>query len=249
MLRAVICDWNRTLLRDEYEIEFFRGLARCAARNFLGGLNLTRLYRLWGAKKRCEALYRRTTGVREAFQKGTFETILELMNRAVIKGFPTEKLDRYLLDYAAEAQYRLDHRLLNPLVKAQRERGVLLGIISSGCDIAIMQTLRASSCSFDIVRANCFQRNGDQIEAFALDIYENKLGVLRAILTEKKLEPEVVMYIGDDWQDEACLRAVRFPVVSFFADPKSRIALKKEVGAYAPHDAEEFDRYLNEALA
>lgn len=244
-----MCDWNRTLFEDEYEIEFFRGLAQRAAKNFFAGLELARLLRLWRAKKRCEAMYRHITGTSAVIQKETLEGILDIMNRAVIGGLATEVLDKYLLSYAAEAKHRLDQRLLRPLRVLRERYAVLLGIISSGCDVAIMQTLTVGGCPFDFVKANQFRRNGSRVEVFKLEVYDNKKELLQAALAERGIEPSATMYIGDDWQDVECLSFVRFPVVSFLAHPETRISLKREVNAYAPDSEEAFTRYLERVLS
>jgi phosphoserine phosphatase len=171
------------------------------------------------------------------------------MNQTVINGLPGKVLERYLPTYAVGAKYRLDQRLLRPLKKVREQHGLLLGIISSGCDIAIMQTLKAAGYPFDFVKANCFHQNGSRVEAFTLEIYDNKSEVLKTVLAEREIESSSVMYIGDDWQDQECLRAVRFPVVSFFAHPDTRICLKKELNVYAPETEENFEQYLQKALA
>ncbi len=248
MLKAVVCDWNRTLFEDEYEIEFFRGLAQRAARNFLTRWKLAKLFRLWQAKKRCEAIYRRVAGVPLVNQKAALIEVLEILNRAVIDGLPNGVLDNYLPDYAVEARCRLDQRLLRPLRQARERHGLLLGIISSGCDTAIKRTLTVGGFSFDFVKANEFDRNGRRVGAFRLQIYDNKAEILRTFLAERGIESSAVMYIGDDFQDEECMRMVRFPVVSFLAHPENRLSLQKGVNAYAPDSEEEFDRYLREAL-
>lgn len=249
MLKAVICDWNRTLFEDEYEIEFFRGLARRAARQFLAEFDLARLLRLWRAKKRCEALYKQVAGPSVAIQRETLARILDIMNRAAISGLETKVLDKYLPVYAAEAKHRLDQRLLRPLRRLRQQYPVLLGIISSGCDVAIMQTLTAGGCPFDFVKANRFQGNGSWVEAFELEVYDNKKALLQTTLTERGIDPKATMYIGDDWQDMECLGSVRFPVVSFLARPETRDSLKREVNAYAPGSEEDFAGYLEGTLS
>lgn len=251
MLRAVICDWNRTLFGDEYEIEFFLGLAKRAAMTSFAGLKLTQLYRLWKAKKRCEARCQQLVlGAPIGIQRAALlEEIVNLMNQVLVRGLPNEVLNRYIPNYATEARKRLDQKLLRPLKRVREEHGVLLGIISSGCDVAIKETLAADGYQFDFVRANYFQRDGDTLRAFKLEIFDNKLEVLKVALLERKIKLDNVMYIGDDWQDHECLQAVRFPIISFLARAEVRADFQRTLNAFVPNTEEEFERCLCKALA
>jgi len=83
VLRLVICDWNRTLFEDEYEIEFFRGLAKQAARTFVKNFSFGKLYRLWQARRQCEIMYRVVNGSTKKLSRDTFIKIISVLNRDI----------------------------------------------------------------------------------------------------------------------------------------------------------------------
>ena len=247
MIAAVICDWNRTLFEDHYELEFFKGVLRLAAKVSLKELRLRNLHNLWKTSRRCEAIFQNALRLRKpaAIQKKLLVEALESINQVAINKLPYDVFNKYLLEYAITARDRLDYRVLRPLMKIRQKHGVLLGIISSGCDVAIMETLKVGGCFFDLVKANYFEHENGKLKAFKLNIYDNKLKVLRAVLEEKTVELSRTVYIGDDWQDEECLRAVQFPVVSFLAPHKIRVAFQEMFNAYAPNSEEELEQWLH----
>ena len=249
MLKTVICDWNRTLFEDEFETEFFRGLASYVTENSLKNFKLGKLFRLWNAKKRCESLHRQILKSKRIAPEQTIEEILDILNRTIIRGLSVVALDKYLIIYAEEARKRLAQELLRPLRNIREQYQVLLGILSSGCDVAIAQTLAAGGYQFDFVKANRFQQIGGQLESFQFEICANKVGVLKNIFAERKIDPDSTMYIGNDWPDKECLKLVRYPVVSFLACPETRISLKREVNAYVPNSERDFVQHLQEALS
>lgn len=243
-----MCDWNRTLFEDEYEIEFFRGLARCAGMSFLKQLKFQSLFRLYWAKKQCENMYQNTAHSTKNHSQFFFREILAILNHGFIRNLPNTVLTDYLPSYAKEATSRLDQRPIRPLMRSREDRGLKVGILSSGCGIAIKKTLEANKSGIDFIKANSFEEKNGRLQSFKLDIYDNKAEALKTFLEEMQILPNETMYIGDDWQDEECLRSVRYPVVSFLAHPEIRTHFKEEVKAYAPENEAEFSRFIETTI-
>ena len=246
-LRMIVCDWNGTLFSEELEETFFFGLCRRAAWRALRRLNLPALTRLGVHGILCVGHYlaARCNPRRVPHHIGE---IMKLLSRDVLRGLSRDELADYCTQYAHRIQRHLDRRLLDPLAKVRAESPVRLGIISAGCREGIAAALEAEGTPFDFIVANEFTMAGGVTASFEFALAENKLDVLSALLVERGIDPAAVMFIGDSPQDEACLRAVGYPVVSFNATDARKRQLAADCGAFVPADQADFTRHLATAI-
>jgi len=243
MLRAIVCDWNGTLFRERLERTFFLGLCRLAfwrAVRRADGRKARRLIRLG---TRCVGLY---WAARRQPDRATehIARVVELLNPAVFAGLGRGDLEAHTRRYARRVRRSLDLRLLRPLGDAASRAGAAVGVISSACGSAVEAALAAAGFPLDFVLANEFRMDGDVVASFDFAIAENKLEVLAAFLAERGIDPDDVMYVGDSPQDEACLRHVGMPVVSFWATAAHKRRFARTCGAFVPADRAALEAYL-----
>ena len=246
MLTTVICDWNRTLLSDHFEESFFVPLSRGVLCQALLAGRLGRAISLAGVGVWCYGLVARA----RMSPGGSLEPIRrisELLNRHVLPGLEADRLARYRRRYGARAARRLDRRLLDPLLAIRRERGIRLGVISSGCRGGIEAVLGQAGLDVDFVVANDFAFADGAVTEYELTVMDNKADVLADVLASRQIDPAGVMYIGDNAQDENCLAMVGYPVVSMLARRRERRRLTAQCGAFAPRSQAEFARHLQAA--
>ena len=246
-LRMVVCDWNGTLFRDRLEETFFFGLCRRALWRILRRVNVVGLARLAICAMRCfmHYLQARRHPHRVPYHIGR---IMALLNRDVLRGLPREELAEHTRRYARQIQPKLDRRILDPLMSLRAEAQIGLGVISSGCREGIVAALAEVGAEFDFVRANKFNMDGEVVASFGFALADDKHEALGRILAERGVAPGSVMFIGDSPQDEQCLAAVGYPVVSFFADDIRKAQLAADCGAFVPADQAGFRRHLEAAL-
>lgn len=243
MIKAIICDWNRTLFEDRYEDIFFKGLFKEIVFRPETLCNIFKLVKLWTAKRQCEHIYK-GGGINKEDSGGKIELIVDIMNGKVIKRLPVSVLEKYTEKYANHACKRLDERLLRPLKELHNGSKVILGIISSGYRTGIKKTLAKKGYYFDFIEANDFEEDEGRIRCFGLKIYRDKKALLRKALSDRKLDKQVVAYIGDDWQDIECFKEVGFPIVSFLAEKSFKDTCRKELNAFVPVEEEECRNYI-----
>jgi phosphoglycolate phosphatase-like HAD superfamily hydrolase len=243
MLRMVICDWNGTLFRDTLEEAFFFGLCRRAFFQAVRRGRCRKLARLASLGARCWVLYRRARKDPDGVPRYVGR-IVGLLNDDVFAGLGRRELEDYARRYARRIQPRLDRRLLEPLAAIRAERGVELGVVSSGCRIGIEAALAEAQAPFDFVIANEFRWDGDATGGFDFAIAEGKHDVLAGLLAARGVDPADVMYVGDSPQDEACFALVGLPVLSFFATDAHKERLSTGCGAFVPAGRGDFERRL-----
>jgi len=246
MLRTIVCDWNGTLYREPLEETYFFGLCRQAFWRAARRGRLDKLAGLMTRGVRCLMRYRAAKGEPHRVPEHIAE-IVELLNPAVFAGLRREELDAYTRRYARRIQPMLDGRLLGPLTAVASEKGIPVGVVSSGCRIGIEAALAEAGCPVTFVVANEFRMDGDRTAGFEFAVGDNKCDLLAELLSQRGIDPAEVMYIGDSPQDEACFRLVGMPVLSFWARPDLRARLAADGTAFAPPDASAFEAYLREA--
>jgi len=246
-LRLIVCDWNGTLFREELEQTFFFGLCRRAVWRAVRRFNVRAMARLALRGMRCLAHY---LAARRHPRLVTHHIgcIMALLEPDVLHGLTRDELAAYTQSYAQRIQGHLDRRLLDPLAAAREESGVRLGVISAGCREGIAAALAAEGTPFNFIEANEFTMDGDVTDSFDFALADNKHAVLVGLLALRNVDPAGVMFIGDSPQDEECLRAVGYPVVSFFASDSRKRQLAADCGAFVPADQADFARYLAAAI-
>jgi len=247
-LRLVVCDWNGTLFSEELEETFFFGLCRRAVWRAVRTFDVRAMMRLAFRGVQCCAHYfaaRRNPRL----VPHHIGCIMDLLEPDVLHGLTRDELADYASRYAHRIQGRLDRRLLDPLAKVRDEAGVRLGVISAGCREGIAAALAEEGTPFNFIEANEFTMDGDVTDSFDFALADNKHDVLMGLLALRDIDPDSVMFIGDSPQDETCLRAVGYPVVSFFATETRKRQLAADCGAFVPADEADFARHLAAALA
>lgn len=247
MLKAIICDWNRTLFPDEYEEGFFGGLCTRAFVRSLVQVQVRRTFRLMGLAQKCYRLLQRARRDR-ARTPAYIAVVTALMNRYALKGLPATFIAHYVESYARRSARRLDRRLLDPIAEVRRRHGVRVGILSSGCQSGIRRTLELAGHEVDFILANEFVYRGDLVDHFRITVMRNKLPLLERVLAELDVPPEQTMYVGDSLQDEQCFRHVAHPVLSFWTRPEERERFRDDCGAFCPPTQDDFRRYLDSLL-
>ena len=247
-LRLIVCDWNGTLLRDKLEETFFFGLSCRAVWRAVRGLDVPALFHLGVRGLQCLGHYF-AARVNPRRVPEHIARIMDLLNSGVLSGLRRDELADYARRYARRIQGRLDRRLLEPLMALGRDGAVALGIISAGCREGIAATLDEASAPFDFVIANEFRMAGEVTEFFDFALAGDKRDVLLGVLAERNVPPESVMFIGDSPQDEQCLTAVGYPVVSFFATGARKRQLAADCGAFVPADRADLSRHIASALS
>lgn len=244
MLKAIICDWNRTLFPDEYEEGFFGGLCRRAfARSLLRG-EVRRTIRLVDLAQKCYRLLYKAR--KDRARTPTYVALVTaLMNRYALRGLPASFVEHYVESYARRASRRLDHRLLDPIDEVRRHRGVRVGILSSGCHSGIRRTLELAGHEVDFILANEFVYRDGEVDHFRITVMRNKLPLLERALRELEVTPEQTLYVGDSLQDEQCFQRVAYPVTSFWTRPEERERFRAGCGAFCPASEDDFRRYLH----
>lgn len=243
MLKAIICDWNRTLFPDEYEEGFFAGLCRRVFTHSLVRGQFRRTLRLVNLAQKCYRLLRRARRDRTRTLRYV-ATVTRLMNRYALRGLSEPFVARYIDGYARRSAPRLDTRLLEPIREVRQACGVRVGIISSGCLSGIRQTLAQAGYQVDFILANDFRYEGGVVDKFRLTVMKNKAALLDSALAELGVTPQETMYIGDSLQDEECFHRVAWPVTSFWTRPQERERFRTCCGAFTPQDMDDFRRYL-----
>lgn len=243
MIKAIFCDWNKTVFEDEYDYVFFNGYAKREAARCLRVLNLLKFFSVIDAKSRCEKILCEH-GIRDDRRNDDIERIVHILNERVIQGTPARLLERYTDRYAEDGVQRLDGRILDPLRAVRISKGIVLGLISSGYSGGIHRILRNAGYTFDFIRANDFEIRSRRVVEFKLDVFNNKDEILAKFLAEQGIKDSDVVYIGDDGQDECCLRMVGYPVVSFMACEEYKERFHKEFQAFVPKDREDFANYI-----
>ena len=243
MLRMILCDWNGTLFRDTLEEAYFVGLCRRAVFRAARRGRLGRLARLTAAGARCYLQYA-AARLRPSETMPRIGRIIELLNPVVFRGLTAGELAAYDAEYARRVQPKLDRRLLDPLWATHRRCGAEMGVLSAGCRAGIAAALRAAGCEVNLILANEFRMDGDVVAGFDFALTSNKADALEALLAERGVAPEDVLYVGDGEHDEQCLRLVGYPVVSFYATRTARRQLTENCGAFAPTTREQLERHL-----
>ena len=246
MLKAVICDWNRTLFPDEYEEGFFGGLCRRLFLQAASRGQVRRMLGLVGLAQRCYRLIWRAHRDR-AWTLGYIAVVTRLMNRYAFQGVPQAYVDEYVEAYARRSAGRVDGRLLAPLREA-RGRGVQVGIISSGCLSGIRRTLQQAGYEVDFILANDFRYRDGVVDKFRLTVMQNKAKLLDLALAHLGVAAEEVMYIGDSLQDEECFHRVAWPVASYWTRPQECRHFESCCKAFIPRRPEDFAQYLLDLL-
>ena len=246
MLRMIVCDWNGTLFREPLEKTFFVGLCRLAFWRAVRRADGRKARRLIRQGTRCVGLY---WAARRDPQRATEHVarVVDLLNGDVFAGLGRAELEAHTRRYARRVRRSLDLRLLEPLAEVASRTGAAMGVISSACGSAVEAALSAAGFPLDFVLANEFRMDGDVVASFDFAIAENKLDVLAGFLAERGIDPDDVMYVGDSPQDEACLRHVGMPVVSFWAAPAHKERFARTCGAFVPADRAAFEEYLRSA--
>ena len=243
MIKAIFCDWNRTIFEDEYEYVFFNSYAKQEALRYLTQLNFLKVFSIIKAKYRCEEIFF-THKAQSKHKSRDITRIVQILNEMVIRGTPASLLEQYTNYYAEDGASRLDKRILNPLRSLRSSKGIILGIISSGYVCGIHKILKKAGYKFDFVKANDFETESEHTVKFRLDILDNKETILSTFLAEHGIKSSEVIYIGDDKQDEGCLRMVEYPIVSFMANEEDKKRFQREFHAFAPKNGDDFANYL-----
>lgn len=243
MIKAIFCDWNRTIFADKYDHVFFNGYVKREAFRCFKMLKLLKLFSVIEAKHRCEKILY-ASGNQGDCRNDDIERIVHILNERVFRGTPAGLLERYTDRYAEKGVHRLDGRILDPLRAVRLSKGIVLGLISSGYTGGIRRILRNAGYTFDFIRANDFKIQSRRVIEFRLDVFNNKDKILAAFLAEYGIKNTDVLYIGDDEQDECCLSMVGYPVVSFMASDEYRERFQKKFHAFVPKNQDDFARYL-----
>jgi len=246
-LKLVVCDWNGTLFSEELEQTFFFGLCLRAVWRAVSMLNFQAMARPTFRGVGCFAHYFAARR-HPRLVPHHISCIMDLLEPDVLHGLTRDELADYTRRYAQRIQGDLDRKLLDPLAKIRAEGRIRLGIISAGCREGIRAALEAEGTPFDFVEANEFTMDGEVTDSFDFAMADNKCDVLTGLLALRGIDPGAVMFIGDSPQDEDCLRAVGYPVVSFFASDARKRQLAADCGAFVPADEADFTRHLAAAV-
>lgn len=234
-------------MEDDYESKFFIGLTKKIILSYPNIVKLKKvcnvLQTLASARKLCKS--RNDSNTSSKKDHGCLlKTIMDRLNASVLSCVPETLLRNFIKEFAKKSCNRLDGRLIHSLTTIHEDFGVPLVIISSGCSDAIEQTLRLVHFPVHMIVANQFERCGNTIVGFKLDIYGNKGKILQKILADRGLTTDETVFIGDDPQDEECFKMVKFPIVSFLADENDRKFLVKECNAFAPATEDELMAFI-----
>lgn len=243
MIKAIFCDWNRTIFEDRYEHIFFRDFAKKEAFHCLKRMNISKLFSVMAAKHQCEKIFNKRS-FSEDYRSGDIEQIIHILNKRVIRKTSARLLEECTEHYAKDGVRRLDRRILNPLKTIQLSKGIILGIISSGYNNGIDQILKNAGYAFDFIKANDFEIHSDRVVQFRLEVFNNKDKILAEFLAEQSIKGSDVIYIGDDEQDECCLRMVGHPIVSFMANKEYKKRFREKFHAFVPKDNDDFAHYI-----
>lgn len=246
MIKVLVCDWNKTLFQEAYELSFFSGLIKEVARKHMCALNGRGVLNVFKTYVVCKKLYNECAGPVSTTdtRRESLRVVVEVLNDRVIRGITVAQLETYIEKYSRKACAFLDTELVDLLARVHRDFRVNLFVISSGCKPAIESVLRRARFPFNSVMANGFEIQNGMVEQFKFNIYGNKKSVLQKILSEKQINLENVGFIGDDWEDRECFEAVGFPIVSFYASEVNKNLLAQHCGAFVPKSRVDLEAFI-----
>jgi phosphoglycolate phosphatase-like HAD superfamily hydrolase len=240
---AVICDWNGTLISDRNESPILESIAKGIFKTYIP-FHPRRMRRILKARDAIAALPRERP---DDPDYNYSRAIIRIYNDEIISGAPVSAIYNSIDKYANMQQTldKLDHRVLQPVKECYRA-GKVTGILSAGLRYGIEMILNAAGYGeyFNFTMADeISQKHGKAIE-YALNIYQQKPGLLLNLLKEKKLDADKVAYLGDSEDDEGCFEIVKYPVISFFTPEKQKEKYASKYKAFVPKDEKDLARYL-----
>lgn len=241
--KAIIADWNGTLISDRNETPILKNIAVDIAKS-LFPFHPLKLARLFKAQQELNKLYQ------EKRRDEEFDFVREMYriyNEKIIKGAPMSVIRRSVGRYVTkpEVQEKLDFRILKILRKYHDENKTI-GVFSAGYADGIDRILVASGYrdSFDFLVADTLEENDGKASRLLLKIYKHKAPLLKKMLEDIKIDPDETVYIGDSEDDEGCFQLVRYPVVSFFARDDFKKHCAKTYGAFVPRSEKDLMEFL-----
>ncbi len=245
-LKAIVCDWNGTVIGYRNELPLLEGIAVDIFKAWFP-FHPGRMVRILRARTRLRRLYvDGPAGGESDFVSRMFA----IYNEGIIRGVPVSWIERFVNLHAekAETQEQLDRRVLRAL-RDCKERGLGTGILSAGFEGGIRATLRAGSCEdcFDFIVADRLHDEDGRAVAFGLNIYRHKREYLERLLDERGLAAQDVAYIGDSDDDEGCFDLVGYPIVALLAEGEFKERCADLYGAFVPLDEADLLRHLCEA--
>ena len=244
--KAIICDWNGTLIeyRDERPI-----LESIAVEIFKASIPFhpKRMARILSAKKELESLHK------AIYSEEGLDFVTEIFrvyNGKIIKDVPISIIQRAVEKYARKQKTRsmLDYKILRPVKKAHDE-GKTTGIFSAGYGYGIITILKAVDYYrfFDFCEADkLIHSDGRSIE-IGRNIYKRKAELLPSLLEKQDLKASITAYIGDNQDDEGCFEIVKYPIVSFSAPDEQKELCARKYKAFIPKDEPDLLKYLDNA--
>ncbi len=173
MPEVLICDWNGTLIGYSNEKPLLESLASDIYKSSIPS-DLLRILRMSMARPKLKKLLDRW------YKEKGIDFVVEtyrIFNENVINGISTDRLYKYIDNYAnsAQIQQQLDNRLLD-IVKAWYQSGKVTGIFSAACACGIERILRVADYFqyIDFVEANGITRTEDIANGIEINIFGHK---------------------------------------------------------------------------
>ena len=193
--KAIICDWNGTLIeyRDERPI-----LESIAVDIFKSSLPFhpKRMARILNAKKELESLH---DAIYNEHGLDFVTEIFRVYNGRIIKDVPVPIIERAVERYARKNKTRkkLDYKILRPVKKAHEE-GKITGIFSAGYGFGIETILIAAGYHhvFDFFEADKLKHNNGRAIEIGRNIFPNfQPNLDLRIMSHKNIESHQIFKI------------------------------------------------------
>jgi len=241
--KAIICDWNGTIIEGKDEKPILESIAAALFKSSFPW-HPFRMAHILRTKGELEEWYR------EGYRDDEVDFVIEMFriyNEKIVKGLPVSFLHRAVERYATrkEGPGRLDYRVLRTVSECHQD-GWLTGILSAGFRYGIQRILENVDCRrcFDFCEANVLKEEEGKALGFDLDIYRNKPQHLQRLLRERNIDERRVVYLGDSEDDAGCFEIAGHPVVAFLAPEGMKEKYAREYGAFVPRDEEDLLKYL-----
>ncbi len=183
-----------------------------------------KLWQLWGAKKKLEALYGqiKSLGFYDPRKEQLTREIYEVFNREVIDGEEVDLIRNLVFEFVKQtAKDNVDHRILRPAVNRFEFRGQCIGILSCAYNWTIATALEfAYYPGYHVPDVNIvgdrllkwdelFTSKRGKAIGFELVTHGRKEFFLPYFFSERHFDPKQTVFMGDSPEDFGCFEVMR----------------------------------------
>jgi len=213
-VKFVVADWNGTMISDTDDSAVLKQIGEdqesyCMKRPHKWG----KLIKMVKVKKTLQQMLRQYQ-LNPEENKELVNEMLKQYNEYVINGAPLGVIEGSILKYGNSARFRMVHSVFESLINTNMN-DARLGILSSALKKGIDSALGKNAMQFFwFVDGSELYANSKTADRIELRNYHNRSEALGShIESMNGINPDNVVYIGDDFKDQKCAEYVgRFVV-------------------------------------